>query len=250
MTNGTTSPHGPHTLHESSKGYDESFVMLYHSQLDRLVGEPYALAVFVALMRRANREQGDRCFPSLNTIADDAGVSRSSVWRSIQKLVEVGLLHVAQRKTESGDPTSNIYTILRPHVPKNEGGTSENRPSAPTEQTPVSEGHPNHSNSNKMKSEQEGYSNPRSKRSTTVPSEVSDSARQWALGKGLTEQQIGIEADKFLDYHAAKGSTYKDWNAAFRNWINNGISRGWITLPRTKTHDGLSDAARSGRLVF
>ena len=41
------------------------------------------------------------------------------------------------------------------------------------------------------------------------------------------------EADKFRDYHAAKGSTFKDWDAAFRNWLRKAAEfRGPIQQPR------------------
>lgn len=31
------------------------------------------------------------------------------------------------------------------------------------------------------------------------------------------------ETDKFLSHHQAKGTTFKDWNAAWRNWMNRAV---------------------------
>lgn len=40
---------------------------------------------------------------------------------------------------------------------------------------------------------------------------------------GMTPEEIIAEVDKFRDYHRAKGSTMKDWNAAYRNWVRNAM---------------------------
>lgn len=39
-----------------------------------------------------------------------------------------------------------------------------------------------------------------------------------ALAAGL---DCAAEAERFRDYHAAKGSTFADWDAAFRTWLGN-----------------------------
>ncbi len=60
------------------------------------------------------------------------------------------------------------------------------------------------------------------KRATQIPDD-------WKPNDGHTayavEQQLSldIEADQFRDYHRAKGSTMKDWDAAFRTWLRNAV---------------------------
>lgn len=51
-----------------------------------------------------------------------------------------------------------------------------------------------------------------------VPSDknVSD-----AEAKGFSETEIENEADRFRDFHTAKGSTFKCWDAAWRTWLGN-----------------------------
>lgn len=44
---------------------------------------------------------------------------------------------------------------------------------------------------------------------------------EHALSKNLTHQEIEHEADQFRNHHHAKGSTYKDWDAAWRTWVGN-----------------------------
>lgn len=38
-----------------------------------------------------------------------------------------------------------------------------------------------------------------------------------------TDRELQEQAERFRDYHTAKGSTMKDWDAAWRTWWNNGF---------------------------
>src|SRR5690606_10020778 len=110
-------PEGRPLMHDVQRGYEDTFIMLHEDQLAALMGgklRPVHLAVYVALLRRANRKRGNSCFPSLNTIAKEAGVSRSTVKEVTKDLVDSGLVRVIPRKSEEGDATSNLYVILRP----------------------------------------------------------------------------------------------------------------------------------------
>jgi len=64
-------------------------------------------------------------------------------------------------------------------------------------------------------------------RTTRMPDgfEPTDQHRELAKSLGIN---LGVEFPKFVDYCAAHGSRYIDWNAAFRNWIRNSsqFSRG------------------------
>lgn len=61
------------------------------------------------------------------------------------------------------------------------------------------------------------------KRATQLPDGwlPSDRNIQDAISKQFSTEDISHEADQFRDYHLAKGSTYKDWNAAWRTWLGN-----------------------------
>lgn len=78
----------------------------------------------------------------------------------------------------------------------------------------------------------------------------------WVRGRWVaSDKQISEEAEKFRDYHTAKGSQMKDWDAAWRTWWQNG----YHGLPRRTTHhtnghahkpdelDLLLDVARQAR---
>jgi len=53
-----------------------------------------------------------------------------------------------------------------------------------------------------------------------VPSEANIS---HAFSKGFSQRDIDHEADRFRDHHLARGSIFKDWDAAWRTWVANAI---------------------------
>lgn len=61
------------------------------------------------------------------------------------------------------------------------------------------------------------------KRASSLPDDFTPSLTQKAQKivaswpRGMFEREL----DKFRDHHTAKGSTFKDWQAAFRTWISN-----------------------------
>ncbi|MGJ8524309.1 hypothetical protein LMG33818_000017 [Halomonadaceae bacterium LMG 33818] len=73
----------------------------------------------------------------------------------------------------------------------------------------------NHDTSNQNKP-----SGKREKKSTQLPEDFqpNDTAKRKAESSGLNIQE---QLEYFKDYHAARGSTFKDWQAAFRTWLNN-----------------------------
>ncbi|WP_281545869.1 replication protein [Grimontia sp. SpTr1] len=63
---------------------------------------------------------------------------------------------------------------------------------------------------------------PRAKRATSPPDtfDVSTALFDWAKQNAI-EVDLSQETERFLDYHRAKGSTFRDWTAAWRNWMRN-----------------------------
>lgn len=49
---------------------------------------------------------------------------------------------------------------------------------------------------------------------------------QDAQKKGLTDAQIDREAEQFRNWHGSKQNRYRDWDAAWRTWIGNAVTRG------------------------
>ena len=65
----------------------------------------------------------------------------------------------------------------------------------------------------------------RGRRSRAIPPPddftLTDDRKRHAGSKGLTN--IIEQWDRFIDYHRAKGSTFVDWDAAWRTWVRNGV---------------------------
>jgi len=51
---------------------------------------------------------------------------------------------------------------------------------------------------------------------------ITPDMRSWATSKGVTVN-LDEETENFLDRHRAKGSTFKDWTAAWRTWMRNSV---------------------------
>ena len=81
--------------------------------------------VLVALANRANSDTG-LCCPSLNKIADDTALSRSTVIRSLAMLEEMKYIQKVSRRRENGSLTSNEYRF--PSVTLTRGGFQPDTP--------------------------------------------------------------------------------------------------------------------------
>ena len=66
---------------------------------------------------------------------------------------------------------------------------------------------------------------PKQKRATSIPENwvPSDKNIEDALSKNLSQQQIQNEGEKFRDHHTARGTTFKNWDAAWRTWVGNSL---------------------------
>lgn len=90
---------------------------------------------------------------------------------------------------------------------------------------------------------------PAAKRGTTIPDNfhVTDQHRQWAIQKvpGINPDD---EIDHFINHHQAKGSTMKNWDAAFRTWLHN--ARKWSPAARAARPNPLAEKRRNAFSVI
>lgn len=89
---------------------------------------PAAVRVYCVLHRYANSD--GKCHPSRKSISAKARIGLSTVDRSIDELIALGAVRVRHRTSESGDPTSNEYTVI-----VNRPLSTQNRPPIENEQT-------------------------------------------------------------------------------------------------------------------
>ena len=90
------------------------------------------VAIYAVLARFANRTAGE-CWPSIERIARTLDLARSTVKVYLHKLKEVGLIDIIERQDQTGDPTSNLYTLLDPSpAAVDKRLTARTAPAAPT----------------------------------------------------------------------------------------------------------------------
>lgn len=75
------------------------------------------------------------------------------------------------------------------------------------------------------KSNGNGEHRERRKVATAAPDafEVTEPMWAWAQEQGVPNARVEPETAKFLDHHRAKGSAFKDWDAAWRTWIRKSV---------------------------
>ena len=66
-----------------------------------------------------------------------------------------------------------------------------------------------------------GDESPKPKRATQIPEDFRPAEKHEALADRARVSTCAREWPRFVDHHTAKGSTFKDWDAALRNWIRN-----------------------------
>ena len=97
-------------------------------------GGPTALAVYVSLATRADRQEETAWRCSVKSIADEAGVSERSVRNAKLVLVDLGLLEVFPNFTTDGDRGWDSYLIHyvpRPATPAEGPATPAGGPATP-----------------------------------------------------------------------------------------------------------------------
>lgn len=74
---------------------------------------PYGLAVYVALCRHAG-DAKQTCWPSLQTIADETGMSRAKAYRTVHNLRDAGLIAIVNRASKASpkERDSSLYVLL------------------------------------------------------------------------------------------------------------------------------------------
>lgn len=196
--------------------------------------KPAAKIVLLALADRHNPDMG--CFPSKKTIAEDCELSERSVYDQIKLLEEMGLVFIEpEQKVIRGQYASNRYILgfeldfPSQNLPsaKSAVGRIQQEPSAnsavgrrqnlPT--NPVNE--PCKRTSKKTNSADDERKPP--KRASALPENWLPSDRNLndAKSRNFTDEEVHEQAAAFRDHHLARGTTFKDWDAAWRTWLGN-----------------------------
>ncbi|WP_250519479.1 hypothetical protein [Caballeronia sp. NCTM1] len=157
---------------------------------------------------------------------------KTAVYAIITELLQAGYM----TRQKHADGTLDYYVHEVPQSPVDKGGEPDSgNPNL---------GNPNLGNPPLVSTEKavKTQKAARTEKAIALPAkfEVTDEIRLWAKENNLTAPDDLIDA--FRDYHLSKGSTFKDWNAAFRTWIRNDKR---FSSPKSKTTSVLSSKAKS-----
>lgn len=229
---------------------------------DKLLSSEKTVAAYLALS--FNRKAGGVAWPSLETIARDVGVARSTAAKAIQRLKAYGFIEVesggGRRSLTEGIP--NEYRMLRSDAPDGSDDLPSDLPDCneaqpsdlpdcrkelpsdlggsyrPTHRTQTPERTPEIESLSKREGES-GSRSSRRRPSIAPPESISDEMVRYAVEKGWSSSTRATgEFEKFRDHHLAKGNRYADWLAAWRTWVRRGVAYDQEReLPQHKTID-------------
>lgn len=76
---------------------------------------------------------------------------------------------------------------------------------------------------------------------------INDTGVKYANGRGVN---ITTELDGFRNYHEAKGTTFKDWQAAWRTWCDNAVKFGRASAPKADDKPKLDTSLEARRAAM
>lgn len=193
-----------------------------------------AFVVHVAIADSVNDQNEHEFWMRLAKLAVKARVSRPTAQRAIAWLVEHELLDCLDDDRRSGRPVR--YRFVMPELPiiyetRPKGasprarGVSES--ATPSRTTREGVHHSDAPCLTQEESKQNTSSLGARRRATSCPDPfvVDDGMRQWHAENTPTVD-YRAETSQFVDHHRAKGSTFKDWRAAWRTWMRNAAKWG------------------------
>ncbi len=193
-----------------------------------------AVRLYAVLARYADSET-HKAYPSRATLAERLRCSRASVDRAALELVDAGAMTKKQRHNSSIVYTLQVSSPMTMGVlTHDEGGSSPVTRGVITgdELTRTTELEP------------DNYIEKKSKKATSIPDRfaLSDSLREAMVARHPS-LELDDQLDAFVDFHTAKGSVFKDWDAAFRTWCRNAVK---FAEPRTVIHKQALKPAADG----
>ena len=189
-----------------------------------------AVRLYSVLARYADNHTHE-AFPSRETLAEKMGCSAKSIDRASQELIRVGAITKRQRHNSSLVYTLRVSKGVDTSV---QGGWSTLSRGVDTDVhlTRTTELEP------------DNYIDKKAKRATSIPDPFAlEDTFVDALRKKHPSLDIGEQIDAFVDFHTAKGSVFKSWDAAFRTWCRNAVK---FAEPRTVIHKQALKPAAEG----
>jgi hypothetical protein len=187
--------------------------------------------VLLMLANHCNGYTG-QCNPSQKLLADECSMGVSTLKRQIASLEEAGFLVVIHKSLE-GISLPNQYMLKLDGVGPNRAGGGSDLGGGVG---------PNRATNQEDKPGSEPKKNKHASQCVLPDGFTPDSTAQ-DIASGLA-LNAGDELTAFTDYHAAKGSTFLCWQAAFRTWLRNAAKFSRKPADMTASRQALSFAER------
>lgn len=166
-------------------------------------------------------ERGDSARPGAPTLARDTGLSVRAVREHLAELERRGWLRLVERGGLKGErKKANEYRAVVPDpvLPVTGEAASPVQDGAPMGDPDDTDGSssctPIHQDLSKK--------SPGARKRATPPPESFDvdaDLRAWAAQRAPDVLDLERHTERFLDHHRARGSTMRDWRAAWRTWM-------------------------------
>ena len=191
---------------------------------------PQAVKLYGLLWRYADNSTRE-AWPSRPRLAADMGFKQArSVDAIVKELEDAGAVDVIRRKAEGVNLPNRYHlnTEQRGSAVQSTTVVQSNAKGSAVQSTRVvlhtaPELEPLNYNHEQEPLLPLAQAEPRtSRKATQVPDPfvVTEELVDWAKMETPLVNQA-LETPKFVDYHKSKGSTFKDWTAAWRNWMRN-----------------------------
>lgn len=176
---------------------------------------PSAKLVLLSLADHANAT--GYCWPSVARLVKRTGLSRATIFRSIETLTGLGLVSQAYEQGKV-----NRYNLMLPVSSCNQSHSDTSitviPPPSHDETTPVSPC--DQTRLMVIPEPSVTVKEPSMKRARAISADwcASDTLLAWAKERAPNVDTT-IESEKFVNYYQSKGESRKDWDASWRNWI-------------------------------
>lgn len=178
-----------------------------------------------------------QCFPGIERLVTKCGISNGQVRRHLDALETAGALDRTRRHRADGSLSTYLYTLTLDSPSAHQcavGADDLARTDAQSERAPmhVPSAHLCARIEPSLEPSDESSARTRSKakRATQVPGYDAMRALLSEAERAQARELYGAEAKnellQFIDYHTARGSTMKDWRAAWRTWMRNATKFG------------------------
>lgn len=174
-----------------------------------------ALKLYIVLGRFADWRTGV-AFPARDTLAERMGCSSKTIDRAVDELVTERCIE----KQSRGRYASAVYTVLQIDPLGTKMSTEWTKMSF--DETNLSEREDKNVHIT-ITNEQEPINEILlNERARTISDSWTPNENVYELEK-YSVLDIDKEAESFVLFHTAKGTKYKNWDAAFRKWLNKGL---------------------------